>query len=441
MHVDLSVDQNMPIFDAARTGKPVWITGEAEILLRYPHLGALREKSSALTWGAIPLTFEGRTIGSLGLRCVDVRPLSPEDEQFLLGDRPAMRAGDRAGALVRRDASRARSGGTRQPGEGRVSRDARPRAAQSAGADRHRAQLMKLRGEVQLGAGAGDHRAPGEPPGAPRRRSPRRLADHARQDRARAGGWSSSSRSSPRRSRWRARCSSSAAHNLVVDVPRQGMWSMPTRRGWRRWSRTCSPTPRSTPSPAARSRCTRGATAHEIVAQVSDNGIGIRAGAAAAASSICSSRASARQTAPRAASASAWRWCATSWQLHGGTVAALSDGAGKGSEFVVRLPARRTSRLRRKPTCPDHGGRSASADAAPHARRRRQRGRRIAAGRRCSTTWATRSSSRTTVREALALVETFTPEVARARHRPAGDGRLRARGRSFANGSVRALRD
>ncbi|MEP7049870.1 MAG: PAS domain S-box protein [Pseudomonadota bacterium] len=80
----LSVAENMPLVDAARTGKPVWLASEVEIAQRYPHLVALRDESGAKSWGAIPLSFEGRTIGSLGMRCTTERPLIFEDEQFLI---------------------------------------------------------------------------------------------------------------------------------------------------------------------------------------------------------------------------------------------------------------------------------------------------------------------------------------------------------------------
>ena len=50
-------------------------------------------------------------------------------------------------------------------------------------------------------------------------------------------------------------------------------------------------------------------------------------------------------------------------ELHGGTVTATSDGPGKGSEFVVRLPAARG----RRRSGPDSGTRPARG-AAPDAR-------------------------------------------------------------------------
>ena len=92
----------------------------------------------------------------------------------------------------------------RQPGQGRVPRHARPRAAQPAGAHRHRAaadEAARRRREQ----GAADHRAPGQPPHPAGRRSARHLADHPRPDRARAGAAGAAATSSPARSRSPAR--------------------------------------------------------------------------------------------------------------------------------------------------------------------------------------------------------------------------------------------
>jgi hypothetical protein len=58
----------LPVFDAARTGRVVWLGNEAEIAAHYPHLLPMRERIGAKAWIAVPLMFEGRSIGSLGYR-------------------------------------------------------------------------------------------------------------------------------------------------------------------------------------------------------------------------------------------------------------------------------------------------------------------------------------------------------------------------------------
>jgi PAS domain S-box-containing protein len=78
------LDADLPLCEAARTGKPVWITGADAIEKRYPHLASLRSDVAALAWGAIPITFEGRTLGAIGFRCCDERALTSDDEALLL---------------------------------------------------------------------------------------------------------------------------------------------------------------------------------------------------------------------------------------------------------------------------------------------------------------------------------------------------------------------
>ena len=69
-----------------------------------------------------------------------------------------------------------------------------------------------------------------------------------------------------------------------------------------------------------------------------DTGIGHRRRACCRASSTCSRRRRRRWSARRAGWASACHWSQRLVEMHGGTVEAHSDGAGQGSEFVVRLP-------------------------------------------------------------------------------------------------------
>jgi PAS domain S-box-containing protein len=78
------LDTDMPLCEAARTGKLVWITGKDAIGRRYPHLAFLRTEAAAATWGAVPLLFEGRTLGAIGVRCAIDRPLGGDEEAILL---------------------------------------------------------------------------------------------------------------------------------------------------------------------------------------------------------------------------------------------------------------------------------------------------------------------------------------------------------------------
>jgi signal transduction histidine kinase/CheY-like chemotaxis protein len=73
-----------PLFDAVRTGELVWVVGEAAIAQRYPHLESLRRMNDGQTWGALPVTFEGRILGAIGLRSATSRELTEGEREFLL---------------------------------------------------------------------------------------------------------------------------------------------------------------------------------------------------------------------------------------------------------------------------------------------------------------------------------------------------------------------
>ncbi len=81
---DLTIGANMPVCEAARTGQLVWVAGADAIATRYPHLVALRDAVGAVTWGAVPIVFEGRTLGSIGFRCSKEQQLSDEERTILL---------------------------------------------------------------------------------------------------------------------------------------------------------------------------------------------------------------------------------------------------------------------------------------------------------------------------------------------------------------------
>ena len=77
----------------------------------------------------------------------------------------------------------------------------------------------------------------------------------------------------------------------------------------------------------------------EVVVSVRDTGIGIAAEHLPHALRHVLAGGPRRWSGRRAGWASAWRWSSGLVEMHGGTVEARSDGPGKGSEFVVRLPA------------------------------------------------------------------------------------------------------
>ena len=80
----LTIDSRAPICDAARTGELVWVVGADEIQRRYPHLVEQRMMVDAKTWGGLPITFEGRTLGAIGFRGSHERDLTDEERGLLL---------------------------------------------------------------------------------------------------------------------------------------------------------------------------------------------------------------------------------------------------------------------------------------------------------------------------------------------------------------------
>ncbi|HUS33096.1 MAG TPA: ATP-binding protein [Kofleriaceae bacterium] len=81
---DQLLDSHRPAAEAARSGKLVWIVGATTIDARFPELREARASLGTLTWGAIPIVFEGRTHGAIGFRCMHERSLTPEEETLLL---------------------------------------------------------------------------------------------------------------------------------------------------------------------------------------------------------------------------------------------------------------------------------------------------------------------------------------------------------------------
>jgi PAS domain S-box-containing protein len=79
---DLRRDDPLPVTDALRTGRPVWLTGAREVLDRYPQVEPFGVDTST-SLAALPLVVEGRTVAALGLRFSRSDPID-EDERRLM---------------------------------------------------------------------------------------------------------------------------------------------------------------------------------------------------------------------------------------------------------------------------------------------------------------------------------------------------------------------
>ena len=65
---NLRLDQSpaLPILEAIRTGKPLFIESRAELLARYPHLDSMAAPAQSNNIACIPLAVQGRTLGGFG---------------------------------------------------------------------------------------------------------------------------------------------------------------------------------------------------------------------------------------------------------------------------------------------------------------------------------------------------------------------------------------
>ena len=76
-------DERSPNTDAVRTRSAVYLRSRAAIASMYPHLLGLAEAVGEHAWAAIPLVFEGRVLGNMGIGFAVPRGF-PDDEQDFL---------------------------------------------------------------------------------------------------------------------------------------------------------------------------------------------------------------------------------------------------------------------------------------------------------------------------------------------------------------------
>lgn len=80
---NMPIDAPLPVTDAGRTAKPVWLSSRAEYAERYPHLASDHEDhTEALV--AIPLETDSQPIGVLSLSFADPQSFSADERMFLL---------------------------------------------------------------------------------------------------------------------------------------------------------------------------------------------------------------------------------------------------------------------------------------------------------------------------------------------------------------------
>jgi len=80
----IPLELKTPITDAARTGEIVWISSRDELRERYPHLSALQAILGVESWGGVPMQLEGRVIGALGFTLEPQHQLDDGERAFVL---------------------------------------------------------------------------------------------------------------------------------------------------------------------------------------------------------------------------------------------------------------------------------------------------------------------------------------------------------------------
>jgi len=73
-----------PVLDVIRTGEPVWIASQGDLLRDYPHLAAVVTPDRAYRISCLPLISQGRTLGALGLTIDEPREGMEDERDFLL---------------------------------------------------------------------------------------------------------------------------------------------------------------------------------------------------------------------------------------------------------------------------------------------------------------------------------------------------------------------
>lgn len=336
-HERVSLDQSSPIVEAAKTGQTVWVGTAAEIARRYPALVELRDRSFAKSWGAVPLTFEGRTIGSLGFRCAHEGELAVEVQHLLLAiDQQCAQAIERARLYeAAREARTAAEAANRAKDEflAMLGHELRNPLAPIVTA----LQLMKLRGETRTNR---------------EQEIIERQVEHLVRLVDDLLDTSKITRGKVRLDRREVDLGGIVAkaveiasplfeqrnHTLSVDVPRQGLWvdGDETRLAQVIANLLTNAAKYTQPGGTVSLHAWREGA--EVVLQVKDNGIGMSSELLPKVFDLFVQgyRTSDRTQGGLGIGLALVRNLVA---LHGGSVVALSEGEGRGSELVVRLPA------------------------------------------------------------------------------------------------------
>src|SRR5262249_9155107 len=81
-HRAMRLDAPLPITEAIRTGRSVWLRSPEEAKARFPQFRAAVDASPYRAWNCLPLRAGGRTVGGLGLGYYEEVSFSLEERRF-----------------------------------------------------------------------------------------------------------------------------------------------------------------------------------------------------------------------------------------------------------------------------------------------------------------------------------------------------------------------
>jgi len=79
-----SINTNVPLADAIRTGKPVWMETLTDRITRYPHLAEVYRRYPYNSWLSLPLMIEDISVGGMSLNFTEFKQLSADEREFIL---------------------------------------------------------------------------------------------------------------------------------------------------------------------------------------------------------------------------------------------------------------------------------------------------------------------------------------------------------------------
>src|SRR5262249_12380897 len=93
----LELDDALPTSEVIRTGKPIFISNDAELLARFPRAHDVVEPATKGALASAPLIVDGRMVGAMTLGFAGDRDFSPDDRELLVAlARQCAQALDRA---------------------------------------------------------------------------------------------------------------------------------------------------------------------------------------------------------------------------------------------------------------------------------------------------------------------------------------------------------